>query len=153
MAEEKVIETRLGSRSVDLEKSLHFPQGLIGFENLHEFTLLQIREGAPFLVLQSLEDPSLGLVVADPFSFLTDYTLKIGAAEEALLQSPDKNELAVLVTVSIPPGKPQETALNLTGPILINHKKRVGLQILQNDLPQERFFLNEATDAEKADAE
>lgn len=150
MAKEQIIETRLGKRSVDMDKLLHFPQGLVGFEDCHNFTLLQIREDAPFLVLQSTDEPALGLVVADPYSFLTEYTLKVGAAEEAILEKPAKDELAVLVTVSIPPGKPEETALNLTGPILINHRARVGLQVLQNDLSQERFYLNQSQqDAEK----
>lgn len=143
MAEQKVIETRLGRRPVDADKIIHFPQGLMGFEERHDFTLLQIREGAPFLVLQSMDDPKLGLMVADPYCFLTNYMIRVGAAEQAILQSESEEDLAVLVTVSIPAGKPQDTALNLTGPILVNHKARLGLQILQNDVTPERVLLSD----------
>jgi flagellar assembly factor FliW len=144
MAEQKVIETRLGRRVVDPDKVILFPQGLMGLEERHEFTLLQISEGSPFLVLQSMDEASLGLVVADPFSFLSDYAFTVGDAEQAILLAEESDDLAVLVTVSIPPGKPEDTALNLTGPILINHKARIGLQVLQPDADPDRFFLNQA---------
>ena len=126
-----VIQSRLGEREVRLDKVIHFPRGIIGFESAHEFTLLQIQESAPLLVLQSLEDPSLGLLVADPFSFLPDYSLDISDAEQQILQAQGVQDLAVLVTATIPPGKPEETALNLLGPIVLNHRARIGLQVPQ----------------------
>ena len=134
MENRKEIETRLGRQAVDLDKVIHFPRGIIGFEDRKHFTLLQIRPDAPFLVLQSMDDPGLGLLVADPYLFLPDYTLKIGDAEQKLLQVTERADVAVLVTVAIPPGKPEETVLSLTGPILINHAVRIGLQVPQTDL-------------------
>jgi flagellar assembly factor FliW len=131
--EVKIIESRLGKREIRMDKIIHFPRGIIGFENIHEFTLLQIQENAPLIVLQSIEKPLLGLLVADPFVFLPDYSLHIGDAEQKLLQAESAEELAVLVTATIPPGKPEETALNLLGPILINHRARLGLQVPQID--------------------
>jgi flagellar assembly factor FliW len=40
-------------------------------------------------------------------------------------------QLAVLVTVTIPQDKPEDTTLNLSGPILVNTEERVGLQAPQ----------------------
>lgn len=114
-----------------MDKVIYFPRGLAGFEGMHEFTLLQIRPDAPMLVLQSMDNPQVGLLVADPFSFMPDYHLKISDAEQKLLRLKNIRQVAVLVTVSIPQGKPDDTMLNLTGPILINHSARIGLQILQ----------------------
>lgn len=127
------VQTRLGLQEIDAEKILFFPRGLIGFEDLRSFTLLQLREGAPFLILQSLERPDLGLLVGDPYTFLPDYCIKVGDAEQALLHVTSANQLVVLVTVSIPHGKPENTTLNLTGPVLINHEARIGLQVPQAD--------------------
>ena len=132
--EVKIIESRLGRREIRLDKIIFFPRGIIGFEDMHEFILLQIQENAPLLVLQSIEKSSLGLLVADPFVFMPEYTLHIGDAEQKLLQAENAEELAVLVTASIPPGKPEETALNLLGPILINHRAHLGLQVPQIDM-------------------
>ncbi len=127
----KLVETRLGPREIRLDRVVGFPHGLIGFEHLREFSLLQVWEDAPLLLLQSMEEPELGLLVADPFSFIPDYKLSIGSAEQQTLQASDAGHLAVLVTASIPPGKPEETFLNLLGPILINHRARIGLQVPQ----------------------
>ncbi len=132
--EKIVVKTRLGIQEIDKSKILYFPKGLVGFENTHEFTLLQIREGAPMLMLQSIDDPNLGLLVADPYFFLPDYSLKIGDAEQKLLCLKDPSEATVLVTVSIPHGKPHLTSLNLTGPIIINSSKKFGLQVPQSDV-------------------
>lgn len=129
----QVIETRLGQREIDLDKVLYFPRGLIGFENHHEFILLQIKEDSPFLVLQSIDNPKVGLLVADPYSFTKDYEVKIAEAEQRILKLKTMRQVAVLNTVSIPPGDPDKTALNLSGPILINHEARIGLQAPQVD--------------------
>jgi flagellar assembly factor FliW len=131
--QEVEISTRLGRRRISTDKVIYFPRGLAGFENEHQFTLLQIRPEAPLLVLQSTENPAVGLLVADPYSFWPEYSITVGDAEQKLLRLKNIRQVAVLVTASIPPGKPELTALNLTGPILINHSRRVGLQVPQAD--------------------
>lgn len=130
---ERIIDTRLGQQTVQMDKVIHFPKGLIGFEDKKDFTLLQIRPDTPFLVLQSMDEPTLGLLVADPYSFLPEFQIKVGDAEQALLQIERREQVAVLVSVIIPPGKPEETALSLSGPILVNHESRIGLQVPQTD--------------------
>ncbi|MDR1946992.1 MAG: flagellar assembly protein FliW [Desulfovibrio sp.] len=129
----KSIETRLGRREVLSDKVIRFPRGLIGFEGQREFSLLQIQENAPLLLLQSIEEPSLGLLVADPFVFIPEYSLTVDDAEQELLQAKSVEDIAVLVTASIPPGKPEDAVLNLLGPILVNHVLRLGLQAPQFD--------------------
>lgn len=135
MAEVKelVIQTRLGQRSVSADRIIHFPRGLIGFEQLQRFTLLQIKEDSPFLLLQSVDDPQCGLLVADPYSFMDRYEVKVGDSEQKILKLESRENVAVLVTVTIPPGRPENTTLNLSGPIIINTQTRIGLQIPQTD--------------------
>lgn len=128
-----MIQTRVGERVVDTDKVLYFPRGLIGLEKYREFILLQIREDSPFLVLQSMNNARVGLLVADPYSFTKDYEVTVGEAERRILRLTNVRQAAVLVTVTIPPGEPEKTALNLTGPILVNHQARVGMQVPQTD--------------------
>lgn len=148
MAERQVahtLETRLGKLAVDMERVIRFPRGIIGFEDCKEFTLLQIQDDSPFLVLQSLTRPELGLMMADPYCFMSDYTVKIGSAEQKILNIEDVQQIAILVSVTIPKGKPEETALNLMGPVLINHAERIGLQVPQVDSKYPpKFFVREA---------
>jgi len=134
MARNKEIEidTRLGRRCIDTDKVVHFPRGLAGFENERDFILLQIRPEAPLLILQSVNTPVVGLLVADPYSFFDkSYAPQVGDAERQLLHIESLEQAAVLVTVSIPAGAPEQAALNLTGPIVINYEARVGLQVPQ----------------------
>lgn len=128
------VTTRLGAQTINTDKVITFPRGLIGFEDQREFTLLQIREGSAFFLLQSLNDPGLGLLVTDPYAFLDKYSIRIGNVEQNLLRIKSVHQVAVLVTVTIPAGKPELTTLNLTGPILINHEIRIGLQVPQANL-------------------
>lgn len=141
---ERIIETRLGRQVIALDKVIHFPRGLMGFEDQHEFTLLQIKPGASFLVLQSMSDPRLGLLVADPYCFLEDYQIRLNEAEQKILNIDSREQVAILVTVSIPPGQPEKTALNLSGPILINHEAKLGMQVPQVEgLYPPKIFIHE----------
>ncbi|MES9994951.1 flagellar assembly protein FliW [Desulfovibrio aminophilus] len=129
----RTIKTRLGPRDIAEDSILYFPRGLIGIEDKREFVLLQVGEKSPFLLLQCLSDPELGLLVADPYPFLSDYKVKLDNAEKRLLRIENIRQIAVIVTVTIPQGRPAETTLNLSGPIIINTEARLGLQVPQVD--------------------
>jgi len=139
---EIVIETRIGTQCISMDKVIEFPRGLLGFEDHHSFTLLQLRDASPFLVLQSMDAPNLGFLVADPYSFIDDYPVVINSADEETLQVEDPADVAVLVTVTIPHGRPENTALNLSGPILVNRKSRRGVQtpLMDKNVPTQLYL-------------
>ncbi len=130
---EKIIETRLGPQKITSNKLVIFPRGIIGFESEREFALLQMRGDLPFLMLQSTAAPNVGLLVTDPYTFFPEYQIEVGDAEQKILQVLKREQLTVLVTVYIPPNQPENTSMNLTGPILINHELKIGLQVPQVD--------------------
>ena len=124
--------TRLGERVINLDSTVYFPRGLIGLEGKREFVLLSVKDDdSPFLLLQCVTDPGLGLLVADPYSFLEDYDVKLEGLDRKTLKLENIRQLAVLVTVTIPQHKPEDTTLNLQGPIVINTQTRIGLQVPQ----------------------
>jgi Uncharacterized protein conserved in bacteria len=126
--------TRLGEREVSPDGIVYFPRGLIGLENKREFALLSVREGdSPFLLLQCVTDPGLGLLVADPYSFIDNYDVKLENPDRKTLKIKNIKQLAILVTVTIPQNKPEDTTLNLQGPIVINTEARIGLQVPQTE--------------------
>ncbi len=135
------INTRLGKFLIQEDKCIHFPRGLIGMERFKDFVLLQIKADSPFYILQSLEDANLGLMVADPFVFLQDYQVHLSSFEEEMLGISSPEEAAIMVTVNIPPGRPEHTTLNLTGPIVLNSKKKLGLQTVQAE-PEKQKRIN-----------
>ena len=134
MENRKKIDSRLGEMSVDITKEIFFPQGLIGFEDFKRFTLVEFHKETPFLLLQSMEEASFGLVVTDPLLFLPDYQPQITPVERRILGK-NVSDLLVLVSITIPTGQPEQTTLNLFGPILIDNEKKIALQSPQNDCP------------------
>lgn len=126
--------TRLGEREVSPEGTVYFPRGLIGLEDKREFALLTVKDDdSPFLLLQCVTDPGLGLLVADPYAFLDEYDVKLDKVERKTLKVENVKQLAILVTVTIPQSKPENTTLNLQGPIVINTQSRIGLQVPQTE--------------------
>jgi Uncharacterized protein conserved in bacteria len=135
-----LIQTRLGEREIARDSILYFPHGLIGLDDKREFVLIPVRENSPFLLLQCLTDPGLGLLVTDPFPFYPEYNIKLEQAEKNILRVENLRQIAVLVTVTIPRNRPQETTLNLSGPIILNTKARIGLQAPQVDSKMPTHF-------------
>ncbi|XPV75212.1 MAG: flagellar assembly protein FliW [Desulfovibrio sp.] len=135
-----IIQTRIGEREIDESAVIQFPHGLIGLDEDNEFVLLTIQEESPFLLLQSLHKPELGLLVSDPYSFLPDYKVRLDGGQKKTLQLEEGDETALLVTVSIPDGRPEEMALNLTGPIVINPTKKCGVQVVLTDQKMPSHF-------------
>lgn len=132
------IKSRIGEVNIDLDKIIKFPRGLIGFEKYQKFILLQIKEHSPFWLLQSIDNSRLGLIVTDPFIFYPEYSFVLNSVEEKILKVKGRGDIAVLVTVNIPPGLPEETTLNLSGPIVLNKNLRIGVQlaILDTQVPK-----------------
>ncbi|NCC77626.1 MAG: flagellar assembly protein FliW [Clostridia bacterium] len=122
------IHSRIGQMVISADKTIRFPRGIIGFESLREFALVEFKHGTPFHFLQSLEMPSMGMMLADPFSFLPSYEIRLAAAEERILKVRSIRDLVILVSVTVPKGDPQGSTLNLTGPICVNVQERLGLQ-------------------------
>ncbi len=134
------IRTKLGEREIARDSIIYFPHGLIGLDDKREFVLLQVRENSPFLLLQCVTDAGLGLLVADPYPFLPDYNVKLEAPEKKTLRVENIRQIAVLVTVTIPKDSPELTTLNLSGPIILNTKERLGLQAPQVDVKHPTHF-------------
>ncbi|ACU90479.1 flagellar assembly protein FliW [Desulfomicrobium baculatum] len=130
----QTINSRIGQLVISADKTIRFPRGIIGFESLREFALVEFKPGTPFHFLQSMEMPSMGMMLADPFSFLPSYEIRLAAAEERLLKVRSIHDLFILVSVTVPKGDPQGSTLNLTGPICVNVQERLGLQSPQVEL-------------------
>jgi len=149
----KTINSRIGPLTVSADKTIRFPRGLIGFESLREFALVEFKPGTPFHFLQSLEMPSMGMMLADPFSFLPGYEIRLSSVEESILKVHSIRDLFILVSVTVPKGDPEGSTLNLTGPICVNVQERLGLQSPQVELGfPSRVLLRELGDSDKRSA-
>ena len=78
--------TRFGRLSVDDERIITFPKGLLGFPNHTRFALIQTGEENYFFWLQSVDEPNLAFVVTDPSIFFKDYEVPIREETQAELE-------------------------------------------------------------------
>ena len=120
-------DTRFGTVEFDDADILHLEGGLVGLPDLERFVLFPSKPGSPFSWLQSLDDPSMAFLVAEPSRYVPDYERDVAR------RLPGITEAVVLATATVPPGKPRETTLNLSGPIVLDPKTRQGRQMVLDD--------------------
>lgn len=120
-----------GTVEVTPEKIINFPNGLVGFEQNKRFMLVH-EEGKvqpESYTLQSLDDPAIAFLIVDPTTLGFNYELALSDAENALLQVPAAEDIAVMqVLFKQEEGGRAAIAPNLRAPLVINTRLRVGLQ-------------------------
>jgi flagellar assembly factor FliW len=127
------IETnRFGVMEFSQDSVITVLGGIIGFPTLVKYVLIKRPNFDPFYWLQSLQDPSLALVLVNPVLFKADYspTLPEGLHEE-LQAAP--SDIQLLAIVTIPSGRPQDMTANLLGPLALNPKSRLARQLVLDD--------------------
>lgn len=132
------VETYLfGSVEVNPEKIITFPNGLVAFEDCKRFTLVheEGKEQPSSYTLQSLDDPGLAFQIVDPTTLGFNYELALSDTENALLQSPAAEDVAVMQVLfkSESDGK-AAISPNLRAPLVINTRARIGLQKVMETL-------------------
>ncbi len=129
----KFSTTRFGEIEVNLDESIFFPSGLIGFPELTRFVLLNSEsETSPFKWLQSLDDGSIAFILINPLSFKPDYMVEVSDEEITGLELTSEENAAISVIVTMP-SNPEEMTANLKAPIVFNVENRRGKQVILNN--------------------
>jgi flagellar assembly factor FliW len=119
-----------GEIEIDARQVIRFPQGLLGFEERHDWALLDSTQ-APFLWLQSLDEAALAFVLLQPDYFRPDYVLDLSELDRESLGKPEDADLLVFAICTIPADQSRMTA-NLQGPVVVNRKDGIGRQTIQS---------------------
>lgn len=128
-----VIHTsRFGDIEVREEDVITMAEGLLGFPDRRRYVLLEEEDTRPFIWFQSLDDPDLCFVLTDPLLFFPDYTVPVHEEEIAPIRLTSLEEARVLVIVVVPRDPRQATA-NLQGPLVINPRERLAVQLVLLD--------------------
>ena len=141
-----------GEITVDDDKLIYFPNGIIGFPDLKDFALIHDEEKGSDSIhwLQSIQEPAFAMPVMDPLLVCPDYNPE---ADDELLNNlgeikPD--DLLVLVTVTVPSDLTQ-MSVNLKGPIVINAGERKAIQVIaEGDTYQVKFPIYDILNKKKA---
>lgn len=141
-----------GEVTVEEEKIITFPGGIIGFPELTQFTLLHDEDDGIATIhwLQSLQEPGFAMPVMDPLFVKEDYNPEIEDELLKVLGEWKQDELLVLVTVSVPP-ELEKMTVNLKGPIVINGANRKACQVIvEGDVYKVKFPIYDILQARKA---
>ncbi len=86
------ILTRFGEVEYDENRLLHFPSGLIGLPNLHDFIVMPNQKEGPLFWIQSVDDPQMAFVLTDPTNFFLDYRVLPEKEDRDMLQIKEGDE-------------------------------------------------------------
>lgn len=125
------VETaRFGPLEIKTEDILRTREGLPGFEHLHEYILLPVQGVAFFYWLQSLEEPEIAFLLADPFNFFAGYSVDLKGEWLEKLRITTEEQVAIYTIVTIPAGSIREATCNLAGPLVFNLPGKEFMQVI-----------------------
>lgn len=150
------VNTRLfGEIEIEKDKIICFENGIIGFPDCKQFTLIfdEAEDGERKNIswLQSLDEPSFALPVMDPLLVKEDYNPQV---EHELLKSLGnltEENTYVLVTVTVPTDV-KKLSVNLRAPIVINVDELKGEQLIVEDSFPVKYMVYDILQSKKAKA-
>ena len=131
-----VINTRVfGEITIEDNKLIHFPGGIVGFPELQDFALIHDEEkgdNGGIRWMQSVQEPQFAMPVIDPLCVKEDYNPLVEDDLLAPLGNIEPEELLVLTTITVPSDLTKMT-VNLKAPFIINAANRVAAQVIVED--------------------
>jgi flagellar assembly factor FliW len=126
----ETIKSRFGEVTVDTEKALHFPRGLLGMPDKQRFALANFPNPKmqQFMLLQSLDDAAISFITLPlelQNAIINADDLKSACRD---LQITEPN-LALLLIVSVHRSPDQvKLSVNARAPLFIDAERRTGVQ-------------------------
>lgn len=131
--------TRLfGEIDIQDDKIIKLKEGIIGFPDLQNFTLIydEEKEGEGGIKwLQSMDDPQFAMPVINPLDVRPDYKPSVNEEELKVLGEMPVESIFILVTITVPK-EIEKMSVNLKAPFIINMENLQGAQIIvEEDYP------------------
>ena len=128
----RLFGTRFGTVDYEEQDVLQLSEGLVGLPQLERFLVMEFAEQAPFRWLQSLDDPAIGFLIADPVLFDAGFNLALDEQDLRDLDVSAPEDLTIFVLCTRR-GPWAATTGNLLGPIIVHTTARRGRQIIVED--------------------
>jgi flagellar assembly factor FliW len=124
--------SRFGLISITSDDVIQFPEGLLGFNELRQFVLLDDPTDEIFAWLQSCTEPNIAFPLLEPELFTSNYSVALTKHDLETLGLQSKEGVRCFSIITIP-GDPTQMTANLKAPIVINVAKRVARQCVLQD--------------------
>ncbi|MSS43319.1 flagellar assembly protein FliW [Anaerosalibacter bizertensis] len=129
----KLNTRNFGEIEIDESSIINFPNGIPGFEKEKRYIIINNPDKEnPFQWLQSVDNQDLAFVVINPFFVKVDYDIVLPESAIETLKIKDEEDVA-LYTIVVIPENIEEMTTNLSGPIVVNVKEKLGKQIVLDD--------------------
>ena len=120
-----------GNIEIGEEKIIHFENGVLGFEDYKDYTILydNEKEKSFFSWLQSTEESSLAFPIVNPFNVVESYNPQIN---DDMLESIGgiSDEDTVVFLIATIPEDVKQASVNMKAPLIINASSRKGVQVI-----------------------
>lgn len=129
----KVNSARFGEVEINEEQVITFPSGIAGFDMLKNWCLLHLEDAPDYNWLQSLEEPGISLLLADPDQLFDNYVADVREEQVTELDLPTEGNavpaLVMRVVLKWDEDKRRFFA-NLRAPIIFNLDNRNAVQVI-----------------------
>jgi flagellar assembly factor FliW len=114
-----------------------FPDGMPGFEDEHAFVFLERPAATPFMFMQSVSSAKVCFMLLPVLAVDPRYKLRLADEDLAALRLPagkqpriGKDVTCAVLVCAAGEERPEPT-INLLAPIVVNLKRRIGIQAIQ----------------------
>ena len=146
----KISTSRFGEVNVPEDAVITFPSGLIGLPQHTRFAVFDVEQNSGYQWLQSLEDETLAVVLAQADLIQPDFHTQVTNESVKELEILKDDQVAISVIVTIPSGKPDQATVNFRAPIVVNLRTRVAKQvILHESIPLHYPLFRETQEVEE----
>ena len=128
----KVTTTRFGELEVSKNDIIVFPEGILGFDQLRKFFVVDPGDSTLILWFQSIDDAKIAFPIIEPKIFKPDYVAKLMRTDMENLELDSVSDSRIYSILTIPSDITKMSA-NLKAPIVINNKKKIAKQIVLQD--------------------
>lgn len=112
------------------EETVHFQDGLFGFENYKDYLPIPLEENSDALIcLQCLDDPDIAFVLMNPFFLSPDYQPAISNADRKALGNPKDDDISYYC-ICVVHDTLEDSSINLKCPIAVNALTRAARQLI-----------------------
>ncbi len=127
------IDTKyFGEIEIGDEKIIHFDNGILGFEDYKDYTILYDIEAdgkSFFSWLQSVDEKMLSFPIVNPLKVDENYNPTVNDEMLKPIGSYSDEDIAIFLLATIPQDV-KEASVNMRAPLIINASTRKGIQLI-----------------------
>lgn len=125
-----ICSSHFGDIEVKEEQIIDFYEGILGFEEVHKFALLDTEDPeSPFKWIQCVDRPELAFALINPFAVKKDYDFEIRDEIADTLHIEDASHVLVFSIVVVPEDS-AKISMNLKAPIILNTRNKKAVQVV-----------------------